>query len=174
MMIPVPSRSVVVCAATKESATAGSRKGASGGAGEGGACGSGSTTCSAVQTDSKPAASAARAMRTAVSGSEHSPVLMPKSPNFIAASRRSAERRPDSTRNGLDFARELGGVRVAVGVDESGRAELGVGTGQVRRARRVVERQPGQHGQLGRGLPCGREELAELRQVRGEVGGLLS
>ena len=53
-----------------------------GGAGEGGTCGSGSTTCSPVQTDSKPAASAARAAFAESSGSARMPLLMPKIPNF--------------------------------------------------------------------------------------------
>ena len=69
MMIPVPSRTRVVCAAAKVSAMDGSRMGSVGAIGEGGACGSGSTTCSPPQSDSKPAASAALARRAAVRGS---------------------------------------------------------------------------------------------------------
>src|SRR5947207_9535363 len=53
------------------------------GTGEAGACGSGRTMCSPVQTDSNPAASAACATRTAVTGSLHGPMLMPNRPNFI-------------------------------------------------------------------------------------------
>ena len=85
-MIPVASRRRFVCAARKASATAGSSIGWPGAAGDGGACGSGSTTCSPVQTDSKPAASAARATFAAVSGAAHGPVLIPKMPSFIADS----------------------------------------------------------------------------------------
>ena len=84
-MIPVARRRRCVCAARKASATAGSSIGCCGGAGEGGTCGSGSTTCSPVQTDSKPAASAARATFAAVSGTAHGPVLMPKMPSFTAS-----------------------------------------------------------------------------------------
>src|SRR6266850_5680994 len=55
------------------------------GTGEAGTCGSGSgrTMCSPVQTDSNPAASAACATRTAVTGSLHGPMLMANRPNFI-------------------------------------------------------------------------------------------
>ena len=50
---------------------------ATGGAGEGGTCGSGRTTCSAVQTESNPASSAASATRMAASESAQAPMLMP-------------------------------------------------------------------------------------------------
>ena len=52
-------------------------------------CGSGSTTCSPVQTDSKPARSAARATLAAVCGLAHGPKLMPKRPNFTVPPRRA-------------------------------------------------------------------------------------
>ena len=80
--MPVASRMRSVCAATKASATAGSSIGVCGGTGEGGACGSGSTTCSPVQSDSKPARSAAIATFAAVCGFAQGPKLMPKSPIF--------------------------------------------------------------------------------------------
>jgi len=54
IMIPVPRRSRSVCAAIWLRATAGSSIGVSGSTGEGGTRGSGSTTCSPVQTDSSP------------------------------------------------------------------------------------------------------------------------
>jgi hypothetical protein len=55
------------------------------GTGEAGTCGSGSgrTMCSPVQTDSNPAASAACATRSAVTGSLHGPMLMANRPTFI-------------------------------------------------------------------------------------------
>ena len=80
MMIPVPRRMRLVCAARKASATIGSVMRSSGARGDGGACGSGSTTCSPPQSESKPAASAARATRAAPSGCEQGPVVIEKRP----------------------------------------------------------------------------------------------
>src|SRR5438132_10829498 len=60
------------------------------GTGEAGTCGSGSgrTMCSPVQTDSNPAASAACATRTAVTGSLHGPMLMPNRTSSCVPARR--------------------------------------------------------------------------------------
>ncbi len=69
--MPVPSRAFVVTAAQYASATIGSRMRSVGAIGEGGICGSGRTTCSPPQSDSNPAASAARATRMTASGVEH-------------------------------------------------------------------------------------------------------
>ncbi len=66
--MPVPRRMRVVCAARKASVTTGSMMRSSGSIGDGGTRGSGSTTCSPPQSESKPAASAARATRAAPSG----------------------------------------------------------------------------------------------------------
>jgi hypothetical protein len=52
MMMPVASRSVRVWPATWARATAGSSSGVWAGIGDSGVLGSGSTTCSAVQTES--------------------------------------------------------------------------------------------------------------------------
>src|SRR5262249_36781102 len=71
--------------------TAGSSMGVSGGTGDGGTCGSGSTTCSPVHTDSKPAASAACATRAAVWPLAHTPMLMPNSPNRMVFRRQRTE-----------------------------------------------------------------------------------
>src|SRR6185503_18737662 len=62
--------------------------------GEGGAWGSGSTTCSPPQSDSKPAVSAARATRAAPSGYEQGPVVIENRPNLrgIAISSRTGLR----------------------------------------------------------------------------------
>src|SRR5271154_6579052 len=83
MMMPVPSRIFVVCAATKASETAGSSIGESAATAEGGACGSGRITCSPVHTLSKPAFSAARATLAAHLGNAHGPLLIPNNPIFI-------------------------------------------------------------------------------------------
>ena len=61
MMIPVARRMVDVAAAAYVRATTGSNAGSWGAIGEGGIWGSGRTTCSPAQTESKPASSAARA-----------------------------------------------------------------------------------------------------------------
>ena len=82
MMIPVPRRIRLVCAARKVSATMGSTMRSPGPSGEGGAWGSGSTTCSPPQSDSKPAVSAARATRAAPSGYEQGPVVIENRPNL--------------------------------------------------------------------------------------------
>ena len=66
--MPVPSRTRVVTAAQYVSAMTGSRMRSCGAIGDGGACGSGSTTCSPPHSDSRPAASAARATPATTSG----------------------------------------------------------------------------------------------------------
>lgn len=76
--MPVPSRRVLVTPATYASATPGCSIGKRGEAGEGGACGSGSTTCSPVPADSKPASSSARATRAETCGSAQGPEPIPK------------------------------------------------------------------------------------------------
>ena len=79
-MIPVPSFTRLVWAAAKVSATAGSSIRPSGATGDGGTCGSGSTTCSPVHTESYPASSATLATRTRFSGCEQTKLLMLNSP----------------------------------------------------------------------------------------------
>jgi len=76
--IPVARRIRSVTAAAYVSPMNGSIAGSCGAIGDGGTCGSGSTTCSPVQSDSRPACSAACATRAATSGSAHGPKLMPK------------------------------------------------------------------------------------------------
>jgi hypothetical protein len=68
MITPVPRSTRVVWAARNVSATIGSSSRMSGAIGRPGIGGSGSTTWSATQSDSKPAASAARPSRAAASG----------------------------------------------------------------------------------------------------------
>ena len=81
--MPVASRSVDECAAAHASASSGSSAGSCGAIGDGGTCGSGRMTCSPAQTESNPAASAARAVRTSESGRHDAPMLTAKSPSFI-------------------------------------------------------------------------------------------
>src|SRR5271170_2168715 len=83
IMMPVPSRILVVCPATNASEIAGSSIGYSAGTGDGGACGSGKITCSPVHTLSNPASSAARATAAAHLGNAHGPLLIPNNPNFM-------------------------------------------------------------------------------------------
>ena len=78
--MPVPSRSVVVCAARWARDATWSTKCVSGGTGEGGRCGLAATRCSPVQIDSQPAASAVLAAVTIVAGSASTPALTPKNP----------------------------------------------------------------------------------------------
>ena len=75
--MPLASRMRSVAPATNASVATVSTMGVSGTRGEGGACGSMATTCSPVQSDSKPAASAVRAKRRTASRSEFSPALTP-------------------------------------------------------------------------------------------------
>src|SRR5260370_40862876 len=89
MMMPVPRRMRLVCAARKVRAITGSKMGSSGASGDGGTCGSGSTTCSPAHKESKPAASAAWAMRNAVSG-------LLQACEFI-------EKRPKVSEPGIDY-----------------------------------------------------------------------
>ena len=86
MMTPVASRMREVWAARKVKATMGSSSRMSGAMGRPGTGGSGSTTWSATQSDSKPAASAARPKRAAASGYPQLCRLTEWSPNFIAGS----------------------------------------------------------------------------------------
>src|SRR6185436_11181101 len=112
MMIPVPRRIRLVCAARKVSATMGSTMRSPGPSGEGGAWGSGSTTCSPPQSDSKPAASAARATRAAPSGYEQGPVVIENRPNLrgIAISSRPTLQHEGA---GLAKAVAMGAMRLA-------------------------------------------------------------
>jgi len=82
-VVPVPSLSVVVAAAMKDSAVEGWVSGVSGADGDGGTCGSGSTTCSPVHTDSNPDFSARVATSNMVSGSPQAPTLIPNNPSFM-------------------------------------------------------------------------------------------
>src|SRR5229473_4598162 len=103
MMTPVASRMREVWAARKVKATMGSSSRMSGAIGRPGTGGSGSTTWSATQSDSKPAASAARPTRAAASGYPQVWRLTECSPNFIAGRSLSEGRRgsaevPDALR----------------------------------------------------------------------------
>ena len=82
--MPVPRRSVVVCAARWASEATWSTKWVSGRTGEGGRCGLAATRCSPVQIDSQPAASAVVAAATMVAGSDSTPALTPKNPNLTS------------------------------------------------------------------------------------------
>ena len=73
--IPVASLIVAVWAAAQVSASSESSAGSCGAIGDGGTCGSGSTRCSPAQTESKPAASAARAACVTASGRLSGPML---------------------------------------------------------------------------------------------------
>ena len=76
-MMPLARRMRSVAPARKASAATVSTMRVRGSSGEGGACGSMATTCSPVQSDSKLAASAARATRRMASRRDNSPALMP-------------------------------------------------------------------------------------------------
>ena len=72
-MIPLATVIVDVLAAMSVRATMVSRNGNVGEMPKPSGCGDGRARCSPVHTDSKPAASACRATRTATSGSAHVP-----------------------------------------------------------------------------------------------------
>src|SRR2546429_8503356 len=82
--MPVPSFSPV-WPARNARATSGSRIGPSGSIGEGGTRGSGSTTCSPAHSDSKPAASATRAIRADVAGRLQAYALIENRPYLTSA-----------------------------------------------------------------------------------------